>query len=228
MKQWKKLTPIGQKAAATVMLRKPAWTASLLNGIDKSGIDPRDLPSEQWQTLVTYPDPRLARKAKALQQASGRAPTASRKEVVDKFIHLADEPGDAKLGQTVFEKNCMVCHTLEGRGGKVGPELTGIGARAKSENLMQILDPNRSVEGTFREWTATTKDGEFISGRLMTETATTIEILDASGKTHALQRSELKNLTVSDRGIMPEGFEALPAEDLRNVLEYLNTSKVKH
>src|SRR5438309_1307008 len=172
------------------------WATSLLTGIDKSGMDPRDLPSEQWQTLVTYPDPRLAKKAKALQQASGRAPTASRKEIVDKFIHLADEEGDANAGKLVFEKNCMVCHTLEGRGGKVGPELTGLGARAKSENLMQILDPNRSVEGTFREWTATTKDGEFVSGRLLTETAVSVEIIDATGKVHPLQRNDLKSLTV--------------------------------
>ena len=71
------------------------------------------------------------------------------------------------LGKQVFEKNCMVCHTLEGTGGKVGPELTGVGARPKADILMQVLDPNRSVEGTFREWTAKTNDGEFVSGRLM-------------------------------------------------------------
>ena len=54
----------------------------------------------------------------------------------------------------VFEKNCMVCHTIEGKGGKVGPDLTGIGARPKVDNLIQILDPNRSVEGTYKQWTA--------------------------------------------------------------------------
>jgi putative membrane-bound dehydrogenase-like protein len=227
VKQWKKLTPASQKAAVAVMLRKPAWTASLLNGLDKSGIDQRDIANEQWQALTTYPDERLAAKARVVQKAVGRPPTADRREVVEKFIHLADEKGDIEAGKQVFEKNCRVCHTLDGAGGKVGPELTGVGARPKSDILMQILDPNRSVEGTFREWTATTKDGEFVSGRLMTETATTVELIDATGKNHLLQRSDLKNLTVSERGVMPEGFESLKPEELRDVVEFVSTSKVK-
>jgi putative membrane-bound dehydrogenase-like protein len=228
VKQWKKLTPAAQKAAAAVLLRKPAWTGALLNGVDKGGIDQRDLANETWQALTTYPDEKLAKKARTVQAAVGRAPTAERKDIVAKLIHLADEKGDVEAGKLVFEKNCMVCHTLEGRGGKVGPELTGVGARPKSDILLQVLDPNRAVEGTFREWTAQTNDGDFVSGRLLTETATTIELLDTTGNTHLLQRKDIKKLTVSERGLMPEGFESLKPEELRDVVEYVSTSKVKH
>ena len=228
VKQWKKLTPASQHAAAAVMIRKPAWAGSLLTGIDKGGIDQRDLANEHWQALTTYPDDKIAKKAKTVQKTVGRAPTAGRKEIVDRLIGLADKPGDVALGKQVFEKNCMVCHTLEGQGGKVGPELTGVGARPKADILMQVLDPNRSVEGTFREWTAATNDGEFVSGRLMTETATTVELLDTTGKLHTLQRNDIKKLTVSEKGLMPEGFEVLKPEELSSVVEYLATSKVKH
>src|SRR5205807_926149 len=124
---------------------------------------------------TTYPDEALAKKARTVQAAVGRAPTAGRKEIVDKLLALAEKSGDVELGRQTFEKNCMVCHTLETKGGKVGPDLTGIGARPKADNLIDIMDPNRSVEGTFREWTAKTTDGEILSGRLLTETATTVE-----------------------------------------------------
>ena len=163
-----------------------------------------------------------------VQKSVGRAPSEGRKEIVARLIGLADKPGDVTLGKEVFTKNCMVCHTLDGQGGKVGPELTGVGARPKSDILMQILDPNRSVEGTYREWTAKTNDGDFVSGRLMTETTTTVELLDTTGKLHLLQRKDLKGLTVSEKGLMPEGFEVLKPEELSSVLEYLATSKVKH
>ena len=227
--QWKKFTPASQRAAAALMIRKPAWANSLLTGIDKGGIDQRDLGNEQWQALTSYPDERIARKARTVQKAVGRAvPTADRKAIVEKFIGLADKPGDLAMGKEVFTKNCIVCHTLEGQGGKVGPELTGVGARPKADILMQILDPNRSVEGTFREWSATSNDGDLVSGRLMTESTTTVEILDATGKLHTLQRKDIKKLTVSQKGIMPEGFEVLKPEELSSVLEYLATSKVKH
>jgi putative membrane-bound dehydrogenase-like protein len=228
VKQWKKFTPASQRAAAAVMIRKPAWASSLLAGIDKGGIDQRDLANEQWQALTTYPDERIARKARMVQKSVGRAPSEGRKEIVARLIGLADKPGDVTLGKEVFTKNCMVCHTLDGQGGKVGPELTGVGARPKSDILMQILDPNRSVEGTYREWTAKTNDGDFVSGRLMTETTTTVELLDTTGKLHLLQRKDLKGLTVSEKGLMPEGFEVLKPEELSSVLEYLATSKVKH
>ena len=229
VKQWKKLTPASQHAAAAVMIRKPAWANSLLTGVDKGGIDQRDLANEQWQALTSYPDEKISRKAKIVQKAVGRAtPTADRKAIVEKFIGLADKPGDIVLGKEVFTKNCIVCHTLDGQGGKVGPELTGVGARPKADILMQILDPNRSVEGTFREWSATSNDGELVSGRLMTESTTTVEILDTTGKLHTLQRKDLKKLTVSEKGIMPEGFEVLKPEELTSVIEYLAMSKVKH
>ena len=61
--------------------------------------------------------------------------------------------GDLAVGKKAFEETCLVCHTLNGTGGKIGPELTGVGIRPKADILMQILDPNRNVEGTFRMWT---------------------------------------------------------------------------
>lgn len=41
------------------------------------------------------------------------------------FIRHLDEPGDAAVGRHLLdEKGCTFCHTLEGEGGTVGPELT--------------------------------------------------------------------------------------------------------
>jgi putative heme-binding domain-containing protein len=120
----------------------------------------------------------------------------------------------------------MVCHTLDGRGGKVGPELTGVGVRPKSEILMQILDPNRSVEGNFRQWMVKTKD-DVIAGRIYAESKTNIEIMDATGQIHHILRDDILVLKPTEKGIMPEGLEAIPSTDLCDLLEYLSQSKVK-
>ena len=107
------------------------------------------------------------------------------------------------------------------------PELTGIGAKARQEILLDVLDPNRSVEGTYRAWLVKTKK-EVLSGRLAAETQTSIELIDTTGKTHEISRDEIEVLKASDLSVMPEGFENLPAEDLSSLLEYLATSRVKH
>jgi putative heme-binding domain-containing protein len=70
----------------------------------------------------------------------------------------------------------------------------------------------------------TTKDGETFSGRLEAETQTTVEILDTTAQKHVVQRKDIASLDASELSIMPTGFEALPADDLKALLEYLAQS----
>ena len=141
-----------------------------------------------------------------------------------KLLPLAKERGDAARGKDVFTSQCANCHTFNGQGGKIGPDLTGIGARDRAEVLTDILDPNRSVEANYRMWNVTTKGGETFSGRLEAETQTSVEILDTTGQKHVVQRKEIASLEGSQLSIMPIGMEALPADDLKNLLEYLAQS----
>ena len=50
---------------------------------------------------------------------------------------------------------------------------------------------------------------------------TTVEILDTTAQKHIFQRKDIASLTVSPNSIMPTGFESLPAEDLKSLVEYL-------
>jgi len=49
------------------------------------------------------------------------------------LLPLAKEKGDPVRGKEVFTATCAVCHIFNGQGGKVGPDLTGIAARDRSE-----------------------------------------------------------------------------------------------
>jgi uncharacterized protein len=114
-----------------------------------------------------------------------------------------------------------VCHAFAGAGGRVGPDLTGVGKNPRRETLLNILDPNRSVEGNFRLWLVQTKDGQTLSGRLESESQTTVELLDAAGKQHVVQRKDIKRMAAQATSIMPEGFELLPEKSLVDLLEFL-------
>ena len=92
------------------------------------------------------------------------------------------------------------CHAGRRSGGRVGPDLTGLNRRPRTEILVEIIDPNRSVEANYRLWTATTRDGETYSGRLETETQTSIEILDTTGQKHTIQRKEITPLGPTANG----------------------------
>ena len=85
-----------------------------------------------------------------------------------------------------------------------------------------MLDPSRSVEGNYKAYTAKLVDGRVITGLLASESKTSVELLDAENKRHAISRDNLEELTESKKSLMPEGFEkqVKPAE-IADLLTFL-------
>jgi len=224
---WEQFTPTVRRAAVVLLMRRPEWAGTLLQAIENRTINRTDLAPEMWSQLKQHPDPFVARRAERLTER-GALNTTGREDIVAKFLPLANEKGDPLRGKSVFTTNCAVCHSFNGEGKTVGPDLTGIGARARSEILADILDPNRSVEANYRAWIVTTKDNETYTGRLESETQTTVEILDANSQKHVLQRKDIASMQASQLSIMPNGFETLPPDDLKGLLEYLTQARQEH
>ncbi len=222
---WDRLTPGSRRAVILTLTRRNEWTLALLKDVRSGKLIRSDLPAEVWAQLRRSRSQQIANLARELDQT--RVST-DMEATLAKIRPLTELTGDIANGKAVFTKNCAVCHAMEGVGAKIGPELTGIGARAKNDFFIDIIDPNRSVEANFRMWTATTKDDESVSGRLESESRTGIEILDLAGQKHVIQRKDIKALDVSQLSIMPVGFENLPPKDLTDLFEYMAASKVKH
>jgi quinoprotein glucose dehydrogenase len=58
--------------------------------------------------------------------------------------------GDAERGEAILsdkeEVSCLRCHKINGNGGEVGPDLTGIGKRQDRRYLLEsIVVPNRQI-----------------------------------------------------------------------------------
>lgn len=218
--RWSKLTPSQKRTALSTLLRRAPWTVLVLDRLEAGTLNEKDLGWDQWQTLRNNPDAQIAARANSV---SGRKAGASsdRADVVKQFLPVAARPGDAAKGREVYTANCGVCHLFYGQGGKVGPDLSGIGARAKAEILAEILDPNRSVEANYVLWTVETKSGDTFSGRLDTETQTSIELYDLQGQKHAIQRKDIASLEASNQSIMPTGLEQLGEQPLADLLAFL-------
>ena len=226
--KWADLSPAVRRRAIPLLLRQPAWTAALLAAIEKGELQKTDVAAEYWSQLRNHPDAATAARAGKIADAGGGAIAADREVVWKKLLPQADATGDLARGKAVFALLCVKCHTMDGQGGKVGPELTGAGARPKRDLLLEIVDPNRSVEMNFRMWQVRLKDGQILAGRLDTETATSVELLDVEGKSHVLQRDAIDLMKPSALSIMPVGLiDPLPEGDVAALLEYLAASKKK-
>lgn len=221
MKHWSTFTPAVRRSAISVLLRRSEWALSMMDLVEDASISRMDIPNEYWSQLRQNPNRRVAGRANRLSSASASI-SADRAEIVNKLLPLAKEKGDANVGKRIFEAYCFVCHAFNGKGGMVGPDLTGIGSRDRSDILLEILDPNRSVEANYRLWNVTTVDGNTFSGRLDAETQTTVEIMDVASQKHILQRKDIESIEASQVSIMPVGFESIAPEDLKALLEYLS------
>src|SRR5438067_7664541 len=135
---------------------------------------------------------------------------------------LTERTGDSTAGKVIFKNQCAKCHMHSGEGARIGPALTGMAVHPKSHLLVEIMDPGRSVEGNYRQYVVTTTAGRVVPGLLASETRTAVEILDAEGKRHSIQREDIDELHESKKSLMPEGFEKqLSKDDLVNLLEFL-------
>lgn len=218
-------TPALRDSLVQAMLSRPALTQSLLASIEAGDLQMADLTADQRSRLVSHPNRAIRSSAERLMKAGGVVMNNDRTKLVKAKMSLTEKSGDAAAGKLVFTKNCATCHIFKGEGKIVGPNLNGMSVHPKAELLTHILDPNRSVEANYRQYTVVTLDGLVVSGLLSAESLTTIELIDSQGKKHTILREEIEELLPSKKSVMPEGLEqTVDDQGLVDLLEYLTQS----
>jgi putative membrane-bound dehydrogenase-like protein len=215
-------TPSARLVALRVLLARPESTRTLLNSVDKGKATLSDLTLDQKQALANHPNKKLAFLARKLLERGGGLPSADRQKVIDQLLPLTMKTGDPVAGKAIFKKQCMTCHTHSGEGTKIGPDLSGVAVHPKAHLLIDIMDPNRSVEGNYRVYVVTTQDGRVLNGLMASETKTSVELYDAQGKKHVILREDIEQIVATPKSLMPEGFEKqVSPDELVNLLEFL-------
>jgi putative membrane-bound dehydrogenase-like protein len=208
-----------QDAIFETLAARASWSSVLLDEVEAQTVTARALGSQKQHRLRNSPDAAVAARAQKLF-AGGDASSAQIDALIAKLLPEVDRPGDAAHGKAVFTENCAVCHTANGAGGKVGPEITGMGSHGARELLGIILDPNRTVDPAYAEWTLTTKDEQLFAGVLARESAESV-LLRWNGGEKEVERAEIETLKNTGRSPMPTGLEKIGAEGLRDVIAYL-------
>ena len=145
-------------------------------------------------------------------------------------LHLATRGGDAGRGEAVFTGNitlsCTRCHKAGRSGGRVGPNLAGIGAQKSPEYLLEsIVDPNKTIAEGFGTLNLILEDGQQKQGVLQKETADYVQLVDAEANQFIVMKSEVE-LRANGQSAMPEELtKGLRLYDLRDLLAFLQSLK---
>jgi putative heme-binding domain-containing protein len=133
--------------------------------------------------------------------------------------------GDAAAGDGLFQARCMSCHQVNGRGGRLGPNLSRIGAvRSPGALAAKVRDPNREFVPGYRPVTVVLADGGRVRGVVKNEDAFSIQIMDTAERLRGYRRSDIREVVREPRSLMPSFAPgALPDGELTDLVSYLST-----
>jgi putative membrane-bound dehydrogenase-like protein len=211
----------GKTAAFDAVLKRADWTNAFLDAVEKKQIDTSALGPTNAFRLRAHPDKAVARRATAmLDQLNPQA--AAKKEIIAKMTATVEGKGDPERGKQLFTTTCTICHNFHGVGADIGPGLTGMGAHGAGDLLVAIVDPNAEVDPSFVQWNIETKDGKAYAGVIAAENPANITLKSLAG-VQQVKTADIKTRVNTGRSLMPEGFEGLGAEAIRDIIAYLQS-----
>jgi len=139
--------------------------------------------------------------------------------------------GDAPRGRTLFadEKRlgCTKCHSTDGKGGKVGPDLFSAGDQFSRRDLIEaVLRPSATIAVGYATTVVTTRAAAEHQGVLKQATDDWIELAGADSQRVRIPRRDIESQVGSDVSLMPEGLQSgLSMPEFADLIEYLVTLK---
>lgn len=154
-------------------------------------------------------------------------------DAAEKSARLAElqpilDQGDPLRGREVFfgtKATCSTCHTVGTEGGRVGPDLSKIGAARSGRDLLEaVLFPSASFARGFEPFLVATVDGLVHSGIVVRETSRAIVLVDADRNEVSLSRPSIEAIEPDRTSLMPRGLEArLSPQEFTDLLAFLQS-----
>jgi putative heme-binding domain-containing protein len=139
----------------------------------------------------------------------------------------ADVRGNAEAGEKIYwgKASCGSCHMVNGKGGRLGPDLSRIGmARSSMALVREIRDSTEYIPPAYEPVTVVTRDGRKIRGSRKNEDSFSIQMMDTNEQLLTFLKTEVREVIDEKRSLMPDyGPERLTNAELDDLLAYLRT-----
>lgn len=133
--------------------------------------------------------------------------------------------GDIDNGGRLFAARCAGCHRAGDTGGRLGPDLSRIGAaRSRDALVREIRTPSEWMPAGYESVTLVAKDGQKVRGVKKNEDTFSIQIMDARERIRGYLKADLQQVIFEKTSLMPEfSAERLGTSELNDLLAYLST-----
>src|SRR5471032_3171328 len=117
----------------------------------------------------------------------------------------AEKPvGNVENGGRLFAAQCASCHRVAGRGGRIGPDLTRVGAtRSRAALTREIRTPSEWITPAYETVTVLTKDGQRIRGTKKNEDVFSIQVMDVRERIQGFVKADLQDVIYEKDSLIP-------------------------
>lgn len=144
--------------------------------------------------------------------------------------------GDAAHGKQLFfgSAACSTCHMVEGKGGRLGPDLTMTGSSRATDYLIEsVRQPSRrlaqGISEAMKEFSqeyetvkAETNDGQKFTGVVLNEDSFTLQMMDTDEQLHLFEKGRLRSFAKSRESLMPAYDQKMLSDrDLQDIIAFM-------
>jgi putative membrane-bound dehydrogenase-like protein len=222
---WSRCSRPTRNQLLTAGRRGTVFTTALLDALEEGRIAPVELDPYTRAALLKIQRAETRQRAEKLLKT---LVSPDREQVLREYLPALQLRGDPAHGAMLFANNCLVCHSIQGHGNQVGPDLSGVGSHPKETVLIDILDPGRTVLPDYVNFILVTATGETVSGLIEAETPTSVTLRRPGEPDTTFPRSQIREIRADGKSPMPEGLEqGLNSQDLADLLEFLGRPEAK-
>ena len=221
--RWQSFTAQVREAVLSALVADDQQVAVLLDAIESGAVPPTALGALRRSRLMTHRDAAIQKRARALFAVVESGDRMQAYEQVRATV--IGRPGNAVSGRQVFAAHCAQCHAVDGTGGQVGPDLSGIRNQPTDAILLHVVAPDYEISAGYQAYVIETRDRQTLVGRLESEAPNSLTLRDGAAQQHVILRSDVVSIAASTRSLMPPELErAMSEQDMRDLIAYLKAN----
>ncbi len=216
-----------QAAAQALLLSRKTWTRQFLEAVDAGKVERGSIPLDAVRRMTVHRDDVIERLiARHWGKVQG-ATTAEMRQRIERLERVVrGGQGSPYGGKKLFEASCAKCHTLFGRGGQIGPDLTAYQRDDLSNMLLNIVNPSAEIREGFETHLIVTQDGRTLTGFVVERDNRVVVLRSAEGQDVRLERAGIEEMRALPQSLMPEGLlDALSDQQVRDLFAYLRSTQ---
>ncbi|MGF1579164.1 MAG: PVC-type heme-binding CxxCH protein [Gemmataceae bacterium] len=217
---WEKYPQALKTEVVNMLSSRKNWARMLLDRVGDKKIARGDLSDNTILRIRSFEDSGLNKRIETVWGRYRKTPKELQQLIGKMYAELDKGGASFHRGRLVFEKTCAKCHTFDGKGAKVGPNLDGA-SREIDYMVINVIDPNRVIGKPYYNHIVQLKNGRLESGLLVNEDDQSLTLKAENDAVKVLLKKDVARRKIVEKSVMPEGLAYnMSVQNFRDLVRY--------